>query len=285
MRWKHALKTILFEIIGSALIAVGLYNFAVKADIPVSGFSGIAVILYRIFQLPIGLTTILLNVPVALFCYKYLGKKFFYRSLRCMIISSIFIDVLAPMFPVYQGERLLASLCAGILSGLGYALVYVRNSSTGGMDFIIMAVKKWKPYISVGKIAFLADLVIILAAGAIFQDIDGMLYGIIINYFYALVVDKVMYGMNAGKMSMVVTKRPEEVAKAIDESCQRGTTIFDTIGGYSHDENHVVMCACNSKQMYEVERAVKKVDPESFMIVLESNEVLGSGFRHIKMES
>ena len=149
---------LLWEIAGSILIATAIYNFAVQAAFPMTGFSGISIILYQVASIPIGLSTIILNIPVAILCYKLLGKTFFISSIRCMMISSIFIDYIAPMFPVYEGSRLLAALCTGVIGGLGYSIIYMQNSSTGGADFIIMAVKAFKPYISLGKIAFLSDV-------------------------------------------------------------------------------------------------------------------------------
>ena len=172
-----------------------------------TGFSGIALIFNRLFALPVGLTIIVLNVPVAALCYKLLGKQFFLRSVRCMVISSIMIDYLASLFPVYTGSRMLAAICTGVLAGLGYAIIYMQNSSTGGTDFIIMAVKALKPYLSLGKIAFLSDVGIILIGGILFRDMDGIVYGMIINFLFAVVVDKAVYGINAGKMAMIVTDR------------------------------------------------------------------------------
>lgn len=280
---KRIAVDILVETLGSFLIAIGLYNFALNAKFPMTGFSGIAMILYRLFGLPIGLTTVVLNIPVAILCYRLLGKGFFFRSVRCMIISSFMIDIVAPLLPVYEGERLLAALCTGILAGFGYAIIYMRNSSTGGSDFIIMAVKAVRPHISLGKIAFLSDIGIILAGGFIFKDMDGIIYGMIINYFFAIVVDKVMYGINAGKLTLIVTDLGEEVTDVIEECCGRGSTILNGLGGYKKEEKQVVMCACNNKQMYILEKAVKEVDPNSFMIIMESNEVVGEGFKRTRI--
>lgn len=280
---REVATDIFVEILGSLLIALALYNFALEAKFPMTGFSGISMILYRLFGLPIGLTTIFLNIPVALLCYKLLGKGFFFRSVRCMIISSVFIDYIAPLFPVYQGERLLATICTGVLGGLGYAMIYMRNSSTGGSDFIIMAAKALRPHLSLGKIAFLSDVGIILAGGIIFKDVDGIIYGMIINYIFAIAVDKVMYGINAGKLTLIVTDKGPEIAKKIDDTCGRGTTIIKAKGGYQQDHRDVVMCACSTKEMYMVEKAVKKVDPAAFTIIMESNEVLGEGFKNTRV--
>lgn len=275
---KRVAIDILIEVIGSFLIAISLYNFAAHAKFPMTGFSGIALILNRLFSLPIGITTIVLNIPVAIICYKLLGRGFFLRSLRCMIISSLMIDYVGPLLPMYEGDRLLAAICTGVIGGLGYAMIYMRNSSTGGADFIIMSVKAIKPHISLGKIAFLSDIGIILVGGFIFRDMDGIIYGMIINYLFAIAVDKVMYGINAGKVALIVTPHGELITETIEKCCQRGSTILNASGGYKKEDKQVVMCACNNKQMYMLEQAVKLADPNCFIIILESNEVLGEGF-------
>lgn len=280
---KKFIIQIFWEIAGSIFVAAGIYNFAVQAEFPMTGFSGISIILYRMFDIPIGLSTICLNIPVAILCYKLLGKKFFISSLRCMVISSVMIDYVAPLFPVYEGERLLAALCTGVLAGFGYAIIYMQNSSTGGMDFIIMAVKALIPHLSLGKIAFVSDILIILAGGIIFCDVDGMIYGMIVNYLFAVVVDKLMYGINSGKMTLIVTEDGKKICDVIDGCCGRGSTILRGQGGYQEDEKQVVMCACNNKEMYLVQRAVKETDPQAFMIILESNEVHGEGFHTLQI--
>ena len=122
------------------------------------------------------------------------------------------VDFVAPLFPVYQGDRLLAALCTGVFCGIGYAMIYTRNSSTGGADFIIMAVKALRPHLSMGNISFLTDVGIILVGGLLFRDIDGMIYGMIVNILSAVVIDKMIYGMNSGKVAFIVTKMEREYA-------------------------------------------------------------------------
>ncbi len=279
------LVDILFECLGSFLIAIATYNFAVQAEFPMTGFSGISIILYRLFHFPIGMTTIFLNIPVALLCWKMIGRGFLLRSLRCMLISSLMVDYLAPLLPVYNGERMLMAITTGVLGGLGYAMVYMRNSSTGGSDFIIMAVKAYKPYLKLGTIAFLSDIGIILVGGILFKDMDGIIYGMMINYLFALAVDKVMYGLNSGKVALIVTEKGKQVCDAVDRCCGRGSTILSARGGYKEDEKQVVMVACSSKEMYQVEKAAKEAADDAFMVVMESNEVHGEGFRVTQVAS
>ena len=282
MQWikdKKVWADIFWECFGSFLIAIALYNFALNANFPMTGFSGIAMIFYRLYEAPIGITTIILNIPVAFICYRLIGRSFLLRSLRCMVISSLMIDYLAPLLPLYNGNRMLAAIVTGTLGGIGYSVIYMRNSSTGGSDFLIMAAKAIRPHMKLGTIAFLSDIGIILVGGIIFKDMDGIIYGMIINFLFAVVVDRVMCGLNSGKVALIVTKRGEEVCDLIDECCGRGSTILDGRGGYKKDEKQVVMVACNAKQMYQVEKAVKELEEEVFIIVMDANEIHGEGFR------
>ena len=167
-KWERRIIPFLMETLGGILVAVALDSFFVNAEFPLTGFSGIALIFNRLFGLPLGATIVVLNIPLALLCYKLLGKGFFFRSIRCMIISSFFIDYIGPMFPAYDGDRLLAALCTGVIMGIGYALIYMQNSSTGGADFMVMALKSLHPHLSLGKLVFLTDFVIVMAGGILF---------------------------------------------------------------------------------------------------------------------
>ena len=221
----------LVEIAGSILTGVAIYNFALPAKFPMTGFSGLALILYRLFGLPIGVMTIVLNIPVAILCYRLLGRRFFLCSVRCMILSSLFIDYIAPLLPVYTGERLIAAICAGVLGGLGYALIYMRNSSTGGADFITLALKAKHPHLPLGRFILITDGVVVVLGGIIFRDFDGIVYGMLIDLVFAVIADKIMYGANAGKLALIVTNHGKAVTERIDELCGRGTTIIDARGG------------------------------------------------------
>ena len=261
------------------MAAIGIYNFADAYNFPLTGFSGIALIINYLFKVPLGVTTILLNIPVALICYRKLGKRFFWRSIFCTVLYSVMVDYLCPLIPVYKGEKLLAALCSGVFGGIGYALIYMRNASTGGTDFISVYVKSILPHVSLGKIIFIVDAVIVVAGGVLMGDIDGIVYGLVISFVTNLVIDKTMYGSNAGKLTLIITTKADEITKVIDKVTERGTTVIDVKGGYRNEDKQMVMCACNDKEMYLLEHAVKHVDPESFSVVLESIEVHGEGFK------
>ena len=280
LNWKELAMDILIDIAAGMIIAIGVYNFALNADFPVAGFSGIAIIMYHLLGIPVGAGTIALNIPVAIFTYKFLGREFFMKSMKSMIISSLLMDYVAPLLPVYDGDRLLAALCMRGLSGIGYAMIFMRGSSTGGQDFITMAIKKVKPHMSLGNITFGFDIfTILLGTVIVFGDIDGLIYGVIVTYLMATVMDRIMYGIDEGKMTLIVTEHGDDVASQIDAYSGRGSTILHGTGSYSKRKKDVVMCACNNKQMYTIKKIAHQVDPKAFTIIMESNEVVGEGFK------
>ena len=170
-----------------------------------------------------------------------------------------------------------------VLGGLGYALIYMRNSSTGGADFITMALKAKHPHLPLGRFIMLTDGIVVVLGGIIFRDFDGIVYGMMIDLIFAVIADKIMYGANAGKLALIVTNHGEAITERIDDLCGRGTTIIDARGGFRKDHRDVVLCACSGKEMFTITREVKLLDPASFTIILESNEVHGEGFRMLRV--
>ncbi len=271
---------LLADIIGSFLVAIGIYNFATASEFPVTGVSGIAQVLYLYFDLPIGTMTTLMNIPIILICGRVLGLKFMLKSGKTLLISNFFMDVIAPLLPVYRGEMILSSICMGLIAGLGYGLMYMRNTSTGGTDFVTMTIRALKPHLSLGRIIAMVDCSVLLICGFLMGgDIDKIIYGLISTYIISVVVDKVMYGLDAGKVTMIVTEHGYEVAEKIYELTDRGATILKATGSHTKDEKQVVMCASSYKQMHMVQKAVKEVDKEAFLVTMEANQVRGEGFK------
>lgn len=279
INWKQLAYDLFIDVIAGVLIGIGVYNFAANSEFPLAGVSGIALIFYRLCGLPIGLGSVLLNIPIILGCYKTLGKDFFLRSMRSLLISSLLTDYIAPLFPVYSGDRMLSAICTGIISGLGYALIFMNNSSTAGMDFVSVAIRTKKPHISLGKIVFALDCAIVLLGGLVFRDVDGTIYGLIISYLLTYVIDKIMYGIDSGKMTFIITENGQAVVDVIDRYIERGATILQGYGSYTRQEKEIVMCACNNKQMYIIKKLIKEVDEKAFIVIMESNEVVGEGFK------
>lgn len=268
------------DIVGSFLIAIGIYNFATASEFPVTGITGIAQVLYIYFGLPIGTMTTIINIPIILACVKVLGVKFVVKSLKTLLISNFFMDVVAPLLPIYEGDLMLSSICMGLFAGLGYALIFMRDSSTGGVDFISLTIRALKPHISLGRIIVIVDCALLLVCGFLLGgNVDKIIYGLIATYIVSVVVDKVMYGLDAGKVTLIVTEKGYEVAEKIHELTERGATLLKAVGSHTKTEKQVVMCACSYKQMHMVQKAVKEVDSSAFLVMMEANQVRGEGFR------
>lgn len=281
---KKKIKNIAFDlaadIIGSFLIAIGIYNFATASEFPVTGITGIAQVLYIYFGLPIGTMTTIINIPIILACVKVLGVKFVLKSLKTLLISNFFMDVVAPLLPIYEGDLMLSSICMGLFAGLGYALIFMRDSSTGGVDFISLTIRALKPHISLGRIIVIVDCVLLLVCGFLLGgNVDKIIYGLIATYIVSVVVDKVMYGLDAGKVTLIVTEKGYDVAEKIHELTERGATLLKAVGSHTKTDKQVVMCACSYKQMHMVQKAVKEVDSSAFLVMMEANQVRGEGFR------
>ena len=271
---------VLVDIIGGILLTIATYSFAVPADFPMTGVSGVALIFYQAFGLPVGALTVILNIPIIICCYKTLGKQFYIKSLRSTLITSAVMDILGPQLPLYQGDLILAAICTGVLLGIGYAIIFMRGSSTGGFDFIMMAIKYYRPHLSLGKIGFALDaMVILIGAVTIGNGMDSVIYGLVLNYLYSTVLDRLISGTSSVKLTLIISAHPREIVDEIDKLVDRGSTLLKAIGGYTGEEKEVVMCASSSKEMYAIRKRVHEIDERAFVIVVESNEVIGEGFR------
>ena len=152
-------------------------------------------------------------------------------------------------------------------------------SSTGGADFIVLSIKKLRPHLSLGKITFLMDLLVV-SAGALLvsRSLDRLICGILVSFLLSRVMDKVLSGVSAGKLGLIITEQPRAVAEKIDALIGRGCTFLKAEGSYSRREKPIVLCACSSRQMFRIRDALKETEPSAFVIILDSNEVVGKGF-------
>lgn len=279
---KKQIKTLAidtgFDIIGSILYAVSIYTFAKNSNFAPGGVSGLSLILNHLFNLPIGVMSLVLNIPVVLLSYKLLGKKFLIKSFKTMLISTFILDVIFPLFPTYTGNSFLSAIFTGVFLGIGLSLIYMRGSSTGGADFLIISIKKLYPHFSIGQITLAADSLVIILGGLVFKNIDAVLYGAIATYVASAVIDKIMYGAGSGKLAIIITTDGNTTAKLISEECDRGSTLVKAIGTYSGTERHLLLCACSKAELIKVRNAAHFVDSTSFVMITEASEVFGEGF-------
>ena len=291
MRWnqkkinkKELALDISYDIVGSILYALGIYTFAKTADFAPGGLSGLALIIHHIWGAPIGITTLILNIPLIVLSFRLVGKRFMFKSARTMIFCAIFLDLIFPYTDPYTGEPFMAALFSGVCLGAALALFYMRGSSSGGTDFLTMSIKAIKPHLSIGFVTMAIDLLIILLGWPVFGNIDAVLYGLISAFVTSVVIDKIMYGMGAGKLILIITTKAGEVSRKIDQISGRGSTVIKGMGTYTKEEKEVLLCACSSSQAYSVRSAAHEVDPEAFVMLTETSEVFGEGFIDVKKE-
>lgn len=275
---KERILDLLADVIGGLFYALGIYTFAKTANFAPGGLSGLALIIYHLWGVPIGFMTLALNVPVIILSYRLIGKTFLLKSLRSMVFCTVWVDFLLPLTPPYSGSPLLAALYSGVFLGAGLGILYMRGSSSGGTDFLTVSVKAIHPHLSLGAATMIIDLIIILLGWPVFGNIDSVLYGIIATAVMSIVIDKVMYGVGAGKLVIIITSKGQATAQQISTACGRGSTLIRAIGTYTEQERHVLLCACNKSQAFKVRSAAYEVDADAFVMITETSEVYGEGF-------
>lgn len=269
----------IYNIAGSILYAAGIYTFAGNAGFAPGGVSGLALIMDYLWGLPVGTVTLLLNIPLVIISYRAVGRRLLIKSAVTMVISSLFLDLVFPLFPMYSGDRLIASVCSGAFLGAGMALFYIRGSSSGGIDFLAFAIKKKKPHMTIGVITMLIDLVVILLGWPVFGDVDAVLYGVLATFVSTIVIDRILYGAGAAKLAIIITDKGKETAEQISVRAGRGVTSLRAVGAYTRTDREVLLCACTKAEAYLVKSAVQEADAKAFFMFVETSEVFGEGFR------
>ena len=268
----------LYNLVAGFLYALSICYFAKGADFAPGGLSGLALLGNYLWGFPIGITTLVLNVPLILLGFRFVGRAFLGKTVISMLWCTFFQDVVFADQPGYGGDPLLAALFAGITWGGALALLYMRGSSSGGTDFLTMSIKVLRPHLSVGVVTGAIDLVVILLGWPVFGSVDAVLYGLVTTAVTSLVIDKIMYGMGSGTLLIIITEKGEEVAARISDVIDRGSTEIKAKGSYTQDNKDVLLCACSKSQAYMVRRLAHEVDKNVFIMVTETNEVYGEGF-------
>lgn len=268
-----------YNLAAGFLYAAGICYFARGASFAPGGISGLALIANHLFRSPIGLTSLLLNLPLIALSFRFLGRTFLAKTVVSMLWCTLFQDLVFARLPAYGGEPMLAAVFTGILWGAGLALFYMRGSSSGGTDFLTMSIKTVRPHLSVGVITGSIDAAVILLGWAIYGAVDAVLYGLITTMVTSLVIDRLMYGQSACKMLMIVTDHGQAVADAISVRCARGATLVQGTGAYTGSAKQVVWCACSRPEVYTIRTAAYEIDAHCMVMVSDSGEVYGEGFR------
>ena len=266
-------------IFGSSLYAAAVIAFAVPNNIAQSGATGLAIIFNHLFGVPIGVANMAINIPLLILAWIFIGWRFVAKTMWVTLILSALLDVFDTFLPVYIGDRLLAAIFCGVLSGLGLSIVFMRGATTGGTDIVGRLLRKRWPHVSMGKVILAADAFVVLLAAIVLKSVESALYAVIVIFVNSRMIDYVLYGTGSGKMLMVVTEKSKELSAAITTEMGRGVTILPVQGGYTGQEKNMLVCAVRNSEVSRLTKLIWSVDDKTFIIVSEAGEILGEGFK------
>lgn len=280
---KDIVKDYLLFFIGSISYAVSVNCFTSPNNIAPGGLTGVGIMLNYLFELPIGTTVLIMNVPLFIWAYISLGGNFLGKTVVATLLSSVIIDIMEFInIPSYSGDRLLAAIFGGVFSGAGLALIFLRGGTTGGTDLLARLLSRKFRAIPMGRMILLLDMIVVASTVLVYRNIESALYAVIATYVSTSVIDALLYGSDAGKVLFIVTKNPGEVSKTIIERVGRGVTILQGKGAYTGQDSGVLMCAVRRNEVFRIRDIMVKIDPSSFIIVGDATQVLGEGFKGIE---
>lgn len=272
---------------GSVLFAIAISMFTAPNNIMNGGVTGATTMLNYAFGLPIGIMTIVINVPIFIWGAVENGRKFLFKTVYATVLSAVLIDMSAYFIPVYKGDMLLASLFGGIILGLGQGLIFYGGGTTGGVDIIARNIKNHFPFLSMGNIIIAVDGILVVIAIIMYNSIESGLYAVIAIFVSAKVIDSVVYGFSRdnGQLILIVTEEYKEITSSIIHNIVRGVTVLDAQGGYSEGDKKMLLCAVRPRQVYKVTNLVKALDPNAFLMVTKAGVINGEGFSEKKQEN
>ena len=285
-RGKERLIDLIFEFSGIFIMSLGVHCFLVPANIAPGGLSGLGILVRYLWGMPIGLSTFLMNVPIFILSWRYLGRKYTLQSFGAVLLNSVILDyVVTPWLPMYMGERLLGSVFGGIFVGAGLGLIFLRGFSTGGTAAISVLIQVKFPHIPIGRTLMLVDGLVLAFSVLVFRNIEAGLFGVIALFFQTKVIDSIVYGSEHGQMFLIFSDKNKEITERIFTDIDRGATILKGVGAYTMKEREVLLCAARKSEFGQIKRIVREIDPDAFFIVSEVSQILGEGFKPVSGDS
>ncbi|GCD13262.1 YitT family protein [Clostridium tagluense] len=279
--FKDLFQKIVLIMLGSFILAFSINLFIVPNKLLSGGLSGIGLMLQYIFNMPMGVTILVLNIPLLILSILKINTRFTAFTIIGTISLSFFLIITSPLknilAPVEESYRLLYCIYGGVLSGIGSGIVFSNEGSTGGMDIIAIYVKK-KYGIEVGIVSFIINFLIV-AVGSVLFDFKVGLYTLIAMYITSAVMEKVINGLNRRKMLLIVSEKEKEVSDAILNNFNRGVTILYGEGAYTNHRKNVMYCVVSLGQLPQIKRVIKAIDKEVFISIIDIAEVQGNGFK------
>ena len=277
---SRLMRDYLWIALASALYALSFDWFYAPNQLGFGGLTALGMILNHLSPaIPIGTSVLVLNIPIFLLGWKFLGGHALVSSLFAMTATSLLVDLFAALYQFPAMDPMLASIFGGVTLGASLGIIFAKGATTGGTDLIARLLKLPFAWLPMGKLMLAVDLTMLLAVSAVFRSLESAMYGIIALYITTAVMDQVLYGLDRSKVAYIVTANPRPMAAEIDRQLDRGVTYLHGEGSFSGQDKLVLMCAFKQRQIVPLKALVHALDPEAFLIVCDAHEVLGKGFR------
>lgn len=270
--------------LGAVIYALAFDWFVAPNQIAMGGVTGLAQIVNALVPvLLVGVLSILVNVPLFLAGWRLLGGRLLVSSLYAMAVSSLAIDVIAWMHTFPPMDPILATLYGGAGMGVGLGLVFSQGATTGGTDIIGKLLKLKFPWLPIGKLVMIPDMVVVILAAVVFGTVNAALYGLIQMYLLSKVMDMILYGWDTSRVAYIITDRWEETVQGLLDM-NRGVTLLQGKGAYTGAEKQVLLVAFRQREIVPIKRMLREIDPKAFFIVCDAHEILGEGFGDYQKE-
>ena len=266
-----------YTIVALACIAMAfnINYFFVGNKLAQGGVSGLSLIIHYLSNIDISYLYFVLNIPLIILAYVFLGKNFLLKTLFATFILSIFLKVFAS-FSEPLDDILLAAICGGAINGIAVGIVFYAGGSTGGMDIVAKIINKYTG-IPISRILLATDFMILSMVAVIFGKVIFM-YTLISLVISSKMIDIIQVGIYSAKGVTIITNKEDELRKKIMEDTGRGITLISARGGYTQKGVGMLYCVVGQYQLIRVKTIVKEIDPSAFMIVADVHEVIGNGF-------
>jgi len=270
--------------LGAFILAAGFVFFISPYKIVPGGVYGIGIVAHHLMGVPVGLTGLILNIPLTLIGIKLLGPKFGVKTVVGFFLSSGFIDGLTYLYgenPLVENDPLLSSIFGGVLVGAGLGLIFKARATSGGSDIIAMIVTKYTR-IPLGQALILVDSVIVIAGLIAFGDWRIPLYSWIVIYVTGKVIDGILEGISYEKTLFIISDKHELIKNKILFDLKRGGTVLPGKGMYNGADKQVLFVNVNRREVAILQDYIHHVDPKAFLTVINASEILGEGFKSLE---
>lgn len=283
---KSNMKDFMFIVFGILLYAIGYTAFILPEKVVMGGVAGLSALIYYATNIPAGISVFVLNITLLVIAFSALTKQFVVRTIVGVIILSLFIGMLQPLFQTFPiitvGEdKFMHVLIGGMLGGAGLGVVFSHNGSTGGTDILTVLLTKHFN-LSFGRAMQFIDCTIIGSSYLLFHSMETIVYGIVFTLVASYVCDFVVNGSRQTVQFLIISKKYKEIADTINRRINRGVTVIEGKGWYSKENVEMLVVLSRKYESQDIFAVIKQIDPQAVVSQTFCHGVFGEGFDKIK---